>query len=48
MYRHFAVYGRFVLTGPCDDAVTDEDIRVFGFIDTRCDRDTVLEERLPH
>lgn len=32
----------------CYYAVTDEEIRVFGFIDTRRDLDTVLEERLPH
>ena len=31
----------------CDFAVTDEEIRVFGFIDTRRDLDTALEERLP-
>ena len=32
----------------CYFAVTDEEIRVFGFIDTRRDLDTALEERLPH
>jgi plasmid stabilization system protein ParE len=32
----------------CYYAVTDEEIRVFGFIDTRRDLDTTLEERLPH
>lgn len=32
----------------CYYAVTDEEVRVFGFIDTRRDLDTVMEERLPH
>jgi plasmid stabilization system protein ParE len=32
----------------CYYAVADEEIRVFGFIDTRRDLDTAFEERLPH
>jgi plasmid stabilization system protein ParE len=32
----------------CYYAVTDEEIRVFGFIDTRRDMDTAIDERLPH
>jgi plasmid stabilization system protein ParE len=32
----------------CYYAVTDEEIRVFGFIDTRRHLDTVMDERLPH
>jgi plasmid stabilization system protein ParE len=31
----------------CYYLVTDEEIRVLGFIDTRRDLDTALEERLP-
>jgi plasmid stabilization system protein ParE len=32
----------------CYYAVTDEEIRVFGFIDTCRDLDAVMDERLPH
>jgi len=32
----------------CYYLVSDEEIRVLGFIDTRRDLDTALEERLPH
>jgi hypothetical protein len=31
----------------CYYVVTDEEMRVFGFIDTRRDRQAALDERLP-